>query len=110
MEINRGDIVIAILPGDYGKGRPALVVQSNVFNVTHASIVVCPVTSHLVDAPLFRVQLQPSAGTGLRALSQVMVDKMMAIKRQRIAQVIGHVNGASMRRIDRSLQIWLTRD
>ena len=110
MEVIRGDIVIAVMPGDYGKGRPALVVQSNAFNATHPSIVVCPVTSHLVEAPLFRVALQPSAGTGLRASSHVMVDKMMAIKRERIGQVIGHVDGATMQRIDNSLQIWLASD
>ena len=107
MEIARGDIVVAVLPGDYGKGRPALVVQSDGFNATHASIVVCPVTSHLVEAPLFRIALAPSAETGLEAPSQVMVDKMMAIRRERIASVIGRIDAVRMREVDRALQTWL---
>ncbi|MGA2185176.1 MAG: type II toxin-antitoxin system PemK/MazF family toxin [Bryobacteraceae bacterium] len=107
MEIARGDIVVAVLAGDRGKGRPALVVQSNAFNATHASIVVCPITSHLVEAPLFRIALAPSAETGLEAPSQVMVDKMMAIRRERIASVIGRVDAVRMKRIDHALQLWL---
>jgi mRNA interferase MazF len=107
MEITRGDIVVAVLPGDYGKGRPAVVVQSDAFNATHASIVVCPITTHLVDAPLFRVALASSAETGLEAPSQVMADKVMAIKRERIARVIGRVEAMGMREVDHALQLWL---
>jgi mRNA interferase MazF len=107
MEITRGDIVVAVLPGDYGKGRPALVVQSDAFNATHASIVVCPITSHLVEAPLFRIALAPSKETGLEAKSQVMIDKMMAIRRERIARAIGRVDPPRMREVDRALQRWL---
>lgn len=110
MEVARSDIVMAVLPGDYGEGRPALVVQSDAFNPTHANIVVCPITSHLMDAPLFRISLRPSAGTGLRSLSQIMIDKMMAIKRERIDQVIGRADGALMRRVDQALRIWLGVD
>jgi hypothetical protein len=38
MEIARSDLVIAVLPGDYGKRRPALLVQADAFNPTHASV------------------------------------------------------------------------
>jgi mRNA interferase MazF len=110
MEISRGDIVIAILPGDYGKGRPALIVQSDAFNPTHASIVVCPITSYLIDAPLFRLELNPSSGTGLKSPSQIMVDKVMAIKRERVSRVIGHLPGRSLERVNRALSTWLSVD
>ena len=110
MEVGRSDIVIAVLPGDYGKGRPALVVQADAFNLMHASIVVCPITSHLVEAPLFRLALRAAAGTGLRSPSQVMIDKMMALKREGIDQVIGRADGALMQRVDRALKIWLGVD
>lgn len=106
----RSDIVIAVLPGDYGKGRPALVVQSDAFNPTHASILVCPITSHLIDASLFRIALRPSAGTGLQSPSHVMIDKMMAIKRERIDHVIGRTDGAAKQRVDRALKMWLGVD
>ena len=110
MELTRGDIVIAALPGDYGKGRPALIVQSDAFNATHASIVVCPITSHLVDAPLFRIVLRPSAQNGLEAISQIMIDKIMAVKRERIARVIGRAETPNVLDVDRALRTWLQVD
>ena len=110
MEVARGDLVIAVLPGDYGKGRPALVVQRDAFNPTHASVVVCPITSHLVEAPLFGIALRPSAGSGLRVASRIMIDKMMAIKRERIDHVIGRADSSSMQRVDRALKMWLGVD
>ena len=107
MEIARGDLVIAVLPGDSGKGRPALVVQSNAFNGTHASIVVCPITSHLVETPMFRIPMKPTKGSGLATRSQIMVDKITAIRRERIARVIGRMETAEMAKVDRALRAWL---
>ena len=46
--MNRGDIVICVLKGDYGKPRPAVVIQSDLFNLTHTSITICPITSYLI--------------------------------------------------------------
>ena len=73
MEMNRGDVVICAAPGDYGKPRPAVVVQSDLFNGSHSSVVVCPVTTHLEDAPLFRIPVPAGKTTGLKIESQVMV-------------------------------------
>ena len=55
MEIERGDVVICAAAGDYGKPRPAVVVQSDLFNGTHSIVAVCLITTHLEDAPLFRI-------------------------------------------------------
>ena len=60
--MERGDIIICALSGDYGKPRPAVVIQSDLFNPTHASITVCPITSHLIEAPLFRLSLVSGLG------------------------------------------------
>ena len=99
--------MVAVLPGDFGKARPALIVQSDAFNAIHQSIVLCPITSHLVEAPLFRLLLKPSAGNGLDTESQVMIDKMMAVKRERIAKVIGRADARHMHAVDQALRIWL---
>ena len=73
--MSRGDIVAIAMRGLYtGKPRPALIVQSDLFNATHSSITICPITSEVVDAPLFRVNIPPGARTGLRVASQAMVD------------------------------------
>ena len=54
--MKRGDIYAAIPPGDYGKPRPVVIVQSDAF-AARDSITVCLLTSTLVDAPLFRVRI-----------------------------------------------------
>ena len=105
--MKRGDVVICIAPGDYGKPRPAVVVQADLFTPTHHSVVVCPITSELVDAPLFRVGIQPTATNGLRKQSQVMVDKIIALRRDRIARRAGAIAHGDMTRIDAALQLWL---
>jgi mRNA interferase MazF len=107
MEINRGDVVIAGAPGDYGKPRPAVVVQADLFNSTHVSVVVCPITSLLLDAPLFRLTITPSGANGIKTESQVMIDKMMALKRERIRRRVGRLSAAEMRSIERAMRLWL---
>jgi len=107
LEITRGDVVVSSSPGDFGKPRPALVVQSDLFNPTHSSIVICPITSHLVDAPLFRVSISPSRENGLKTESQIMVDKITAIRREHIAKKIGRINEAEAASVDRALAMWL---
>jgi mRNA interferase MazF len=104
--VKRGDLVTIALPGDYGKPRPALVIQSDLFNETHVSITVAPVTSTLVDAPLFRPTVEPARPTGLRAVSQIMVDKVMTVRRDRIGKSIGRVEDETMLRVNRALALW----
>ncbi|MEM6603541.1 MAG: type II toxin-antitoxin system PemK/MazF family toxin, partial [Pseudomonadota bacterium] len=67
--MKRGNIVIVSAQGDYGKPRPAVVVQSDLFNDTHASILVALITSDLHDAPLFRLDIEPSEENGLLSKS-----------------------------------------
>jgi mRNA interferase MazF len=105
--VKRGELVTVALPGDYGKPRPAVVVQADLFNETHASVTVAPVTSTLVNAPLFRLALEPSARNGLRALSQVMVDKLTTVRRERIGAAIRELEPDSMTRVNRALALWL---
>ena len=96
MEMKRGDVVICAAPGDYGKPRPAVVVQSDLFNGSHSSVVVCLITSHLEDAPLFRIPLPAGKTTGLKLESQVMVDKILAVPRVKCGPVIGRIDPASI--------------
>lgn len=103
----RGDIVLTVLSGDYGKPRPALVIQSDLFNETHASFVLCPISSELTGLTAFRVQLSASEATGLRVDSEVMIDKMIAAKRERIRRRIGHARPEQLAAVDRALRLWL---
>ena len=92
----RGDVLLCALPGDYAKPRPAVVVQSDLFNETHASIVVCPISSEITGLTLFRVAISASATTGLKKESEVMVDKITAARRTRLARRIGVLSASQM--------------
>jgi mRNA interferase MazF len=106
--MTRGDLVIVATRGRYtSKPRPVLVVQADLFNDTHASITVCPVTSDVIDAPLFRVGVPPGTRTGLRSSSQVMVDKIVSVPRSAIGKRIGTCDGAELQLVDDALRRWL---
>ena len=106
--MRRGDIVTVAAPGSYtGKPRPALVVQSDTFNETHASITLCLLTTHLRRAPLFRIAVSPEPSTGLTRASQVMVDKLVTVPRDRIGERLGVLDSATLERVDESLRTWL---
>ena len=95
------------MPGDYGKPRPALVIQSDLFNDTHASVTLAPVTSTIVDAPLFRLTLDPTPSNGLRSVSQIMIDKVAAVRRDRIGKTVGRLDERTMIRVNRAVGLWL---
>ena len=103
----RGDVVLAVLSGDYGKPRPAVVVQSNLFNATHASVALCPASSEITGLTLFRVPIAGSQATGLAKDSEIMVDKIIAAKRERIRRKIGRLSPAQLQMVDRALRLWL---
>ena len=98
----RGDLVTIALQGDFGKPRPALVIQADLFDA-HASDTQLPITSTLVAAPLLRVPLTPSAGNGLQKPSQVMVDKISTLPRSKISGPCGRLDEARMKAVDRAL-------
>jgi mRNA interferase MazF len=101
--MRRGDVVIAAATGDYGKPRPAVIVQTDALPETHASIVICQMTSELVDAPHFRVTIEPSERNGLRARCQIMADKPVTLRRERIGKVIGRLDDADIGNLDIAL-------
>ena len=106
--MTRGDVVVVATRGAYtSKPRPAVVVQADAFNATHASITICPVTSDVVDAPMFRVALPATRRTGLDVPSQVMVDKIVSVPRKAVARVIGRLDAAELRTVSRALRDWL---
>ena len=102
----RGDFVTLAMQGGFGKPRTALVIQSDQFN-EHATVTVLLVSSALVDAPLFRVIVQPTPGNGLQKPSQVMVDKAMTVKRDKLGEVLGSASDAAMLEIGRCLAVFL---
>ena len=104
--MNRGDFVTVAMPGDFGKPRPALVIQSDLF-LAHGTVTVLLVSSLLVEAPLIRVSVAPDAANGLKKPSQVMVDKAMTVKRERLGPAFGVAGAAAMIEVERSPAVFL---
>ena len=104
--LKRGDLVTVSISGDYGKPRPALVIQSDAFFQV-PSVTLLPITSECIDAPLLRFELEPSDANGLRKPSQVMIDKPMTVARTRVGGVIGTAETEQMRAIGRALSQFL---
>lgn len=92
----RGAVVTVAAPGDYGKPRPAIVIQSDWLSASD-SVLVCLLTTTRRAAPFFRLPIEPDASNGLRAPSNVMVDKIIALPRSRIGQTLGQLRSADMR-------------
>ncbi|UCI08440.1 type II toxin-antitoxin system PemK/MazF family toxin [Mesorhizobium sp. B1-1-8] len=101
--MKRGDVVIVAAAGDYGKPRPAVIVQTDAFPENYPSVVVCQMTSDVVDAPDFRIMIEPSEKNGLRIRSQIMVDKPVTVRRERIGQLVGHLADADIGRLNIAL-------
>ncbi len=101
--MRRGDVVTVAAPGDHGKPRPAVIVQTDALPPAHASVVVCPMTSNLADAPDLRVTIEPGPESGLRVRSQVMADKPVTVRRDRIGQRIGSLAADEVARLDVAL-------
>ena len=107
--MRRGDVVIVAAAGDYGKpssfGKqiPAVVVQSDAFPATHASVILCQMTSARAEAPDFRVTVAPDAANGLREPSQIMADKPVTVRRTRIGATVGRLDPNDLRRLDVAL-------
>lgn len=108
LAVKRGDLVVVAAKGAYtGKPRPALLVQSDLFNETHSSFTVCPITTDVVDAALFRVTLPPGERTGLTSASQIMVDKMVSVPRSAVSRVIGRCDNEELEVVADALRRWL---
>jgi len=104
--VKRGDLVTLALPGAYGKPRPALVIQSDLFEA-HPSVTVLPVTSDLRDAPLIRIRVEPGQANGLRATSEIMVDKPHTVGREKVGPKIGRLADEQLIAVNRALATFL---
>ena len=103
--MKRGDLVTVALPGDFSKPRPALIIQSDRFDQT-GTVTVLLVSGTLVDAPLMRTTIDPTPANGLRKRSQIMVDKAMSVKRDKIGSTIGRLDAEAMLAVTRALAVF----
>ena len=104
--MRRGNFIAVAMSGAYGKPRPALVVQSDMFAAL-PSVTFCPLSSLVRDdADLFRLTVEPSASNGLRHMSQILVDKITTLPHDKIGQIIGHADDTLMLRVNQALALF----
>lgn len=104
--VKRGDLVTVSAQGDYGRPRPAIIIQSDFLNAADSVLVVL-LTSSIADAPLYRLTVEPTAENGLKVISQVMLDKVMAYPRAKCGPVIGHLSGANVLALKTMLSVMI---
>lgn len=87
--IKRGDFVVVVVPGDYGKPRPAIVVRSDLFAAL-PSATLCPLTTTLrEDASFLRLTVEANPPVnGLRERSQIAIDKITTVPLSKIGNII----------------------
>ena len=103
--MRHGDLVTVALPGDFGKPRPAVVVQSDLL-ANHATVTVLPVTSTVTPpTPLFRLPLKQSHDNGLQAPSCVTVDERLSVRVENTGNTIGRLDDAGVLRTNRAMAL-----
>jgi mRNA interferase MazF len=106
MEMKRGELVTVALQGNDGKPRPALVIQSDLFD-EHPSVTVLPVTGELRETPLFHIFVASDGENGLHKPSQIMVDKIQTLPREKIGKPFGRLGDAPRLAVNRALAVFL---
>lgn len=104
--MKRGYFVTIALQGDFGKPRPALIIQSDLFS-EHSTVTVVLVSATLIEAPLLRITVYPDNDNGLQKISQIMIDKSMTVKKEKIGNILGSANHEVMIEVERCLAVFL---
>ena len=105
--MKRGEVWTVAGGPDYaGKPRPAVVLQDDAFDAT-ASITICPLTTHAIEAPLMRLLIEPSERNGLRAVSHLMIDKITTVSKKKLESVVGRLSDEDVVRVNRAVVVFL---
>jgi len=104
--VKRGDVVLAVVPSELGRPRPGVIVQADEFKDL-STVFICPVTSDVQERLPLRPIIEAGPSNGLRLRSQIMTDKMIALRQDRVRQVIGHIDSETSEQLDRALLVVL---
>jgi len=105
--VKRGDVVLAVVPSELGRPRPGVIVQADEYCEDLSTVFVCPISSDVREGLLLRPVIEPQPSNGLRLRSQIMTDKMISLRQDRVRQVIGEIGSETSQELDRALLIVL---
>lgn len=106
--MSRGEIW-TVAGGVYAaKPRPAVIVQDDLFDAT-SSVIIAPMTSALLDAPLMRIRISGGDGrlSGLDRDSDVMIDKLTTVRRSNVHTRVGRLTAEQLVEIERAVMAFL---
>jgi len=104
--VTSGDVVI-VAYGELGRPRPAVVVQADELGDATTTVLACPITSEVAEKLPIRPIIEAAESNGLRIRSQIMTDRMLAVPRDRVRQVIGIIDAPTSDRLDGALLLVL---
>jgi mRNA interferase MazF len=107
LEVNRGDVVLVVVPSELGRPRPGVVVQADEINEGLSTVFICPISSDLQEDLPLRPTIEAKPSNGLRLRSQIMTDKMIALRKDRVRRVIGRIDVETCEQLDRALLVVL---
>lgn len=91
-----------------GKIRPVVIIQTDLLNDEHPSVIICPITSKVQpESEILRVHLSKNQ---LDQLSDILVDQIRAIDKKRLIERLGKLTTAQSRRLRENLKIILDLD
>ena len=105
--MKRGDVVLVVVPSELGRPRPGVVVQADEFNEGLSTVFICPVSSDLQEDLPLRPMIEARPSSGLRLRSQIMTDKMIALRRDRVRRILGRIDAETSEQLDRALLLVL---
>jgi mRNA interferase MazF len=104
--MRRGEIVTVAAPGDFGKPRPAVIIQSDALHLAGSdSTILALMTSQLRDAPLLRLTVEPEATNGLDRTSQIQTNRLVTVRANRIGDTIGRLTDPQVVELNRLLAL-----
>lgn len=105
--MKRGDVVLVVVPSELGRPRPGVIVQADEFSKDLSTVFICPVSSDVQEKLPLRPIIEAETSNGLRLRSQIMTDKMIALRQDRVRQIIGHIDSETSEQLDRALLVVL---
>lgn len=105
--MKRGNVVLVVVPSELGRPRPGVIVQADQFTKNLLTIFVCPISSDVQEELPLRPIIEARPSNGLRLRSQIMTDKMIALRHDRVRSVIGQIDSRTSEQLDRALLVVL---
>jgi mRNA interferase MazF len=105
--LKRGEIYYIVPPRDFGKQRPAVVIQSSMFLANAPSVTFCLMTGSVQFVNPVRILVNPTRTNGLDQPSLIQIDKIVTVETDRIRNRIGALTPTQLAAVDAALKLWL---